>query len=376
MSNDVFSGVSAASAAEALPSIGGAAVRAALESTTQASVLLQLYTGVLGATPPIVLPQRIDTLTGSTVSVDIGTHQTTGKTNATHFLQTINPLLASTSASVVGFGNLWNSTFSALMGYAANITNPTSRTAFDSGLLLLKNQVVIQQNGLASLLDQLGGFQKLVLVDHDNLAADSALVEKAFNSIEGEIATLKAKIDDENGRRGQYIGIIVTGVIGVIGGVVMILVGSLVTIATDGLAVGLVLGGIVLTSGGLAAIGTAAGDLSDLDKQITKDSTTLAQDQAIFTAVEQGRQNVASLVGAIETGLKALGALQASWQALAADLDRIQQDLSVANPDASGWLTSILTKANDEWNDALAIAKSLQRFGNLPLQTRRMEDAA
>ena len=86
----------------------------------------------------------------------------------------------------------------------------------------------------------------------------------------------------------------------------------------------------------------------------------------------------APLVGrvAVEKGLAALSTLQSSWQQLAADFDQVKQDLDVANPDAGSWLTTILNKANDEWNEALGVAKSLQRFGNLPVENKTYGEAA
>jgi non-hemolytic enterotoxin B/C/hemolysin BL lytic component L1 len=360
----------------AAPSLGAATIRTALESTTQASILLQLYTQTVAATPTLTLPARIDEITGSSVSKDLPAHQLTARTNASYFLSELNPLLASTSASVIGFGNSWDSEFSALMGYVPRISDQAARSSFDSGLKILQDKIATQQQALGPLLDKLGDFQKRVLIDHDNLSADSALVAKAFDGIGGEIATLKAKIESENGQRGKYIGIIVGGVLGLVGGVIMIIIGSVATIATDGLAVGMVLGGIVLASGGVGAFITASAELADLDRQIGKDRTDLESDQAIYVSVEQGASNAASLVGAVEKGLAALSALQTSWQQLAADFDQVKQDLDVANPDAGAWLTTILSKANDEWNDALAIAKSLQRFGNLSVENKSYGKAA
>ncbi|HRW15251.1 HBL/NHE enterotoxin family protein [Amaricoccus sp.] len=363
-------------AAAAAPSLGAATVRAALESTTQASILLQLYTQTVAATPNLTLPARVDEITGSTVSKDLPAHQQTARTNATYFLNELNPLLASTSASVIGFGNSWDSEFSALMGYVPRISDPAARASFDSGLKVLQDKIAAQQSALGPLLDKLGAFQKLVIIDHDNLSTDSALVTKAFDGIGGEIATLKAKIETENGERGKYIGIIVGGVLGLVGGVIMIIVGAVATIATEGLAVGLVLGGIAIVAGGTGAFITASAELADLDRQIGQDRTALASDQAIFASVEQGAHNAASLVDAVEKGLAALSTLQSSWQQLAADFDQVKQDLDVANPDAGSWLTTILNKANDEWNEALGVAKSLQRFGNLPVENKTYGEAA
>ena len=115
---------------------------------------------------------------------------------------------------------------------------------------------------------------------------------------------------------------------------------------------------------------------TDLDRQIGQDRTALASDQAIFASVEQGAHNAASLVDAVEKGLAALSTLQSSWQQLAADFDQVKQDLDVANPDAGSWLTTILNKANDEWNEALGVAKSLQRLGNFPVENKTYGEAA
>jgi len=367
---------SSALAASAFPSLGGMTVRAALDSTTQASILLQIYTQAITVTPPIILPVEVDTLTGTKVSTEIQQHQVTAKTNATHFLTVLNPHLATTSASVIGFGNSWNSEFSKLMGSAAKISDQAARADFVKGLDLLLNKIKQEQDLLQPLLDELGKFQALVLNDHDNLSADAALVAKAYDGVGGEIAMLKARIELDNTQRGLYIGMIVGGVLGVVGGVVLIAVGIIATLSTLGLSVGLVLGGLAVVGGSVGALSTASGQLAALDIQISEDRKALAKDQAVYATIAQGAHNVAALVSAVEAGLTALNSLQGSWQRLATDFDQVKQDLAVANPDAGTWLTTVLSKANDEWNDALGIAVSLQRFGSIPVKVQAVGEAA
>lgn len=352
---------------------GAARVRAAVESMAEASILLQLYTHTLASTPMIVLPEAADTLSGSTVSKDLPLHQKTALQNVDDYVKDISPLMANLSASVLGFGNFWNADFKRLMGYIPRLSDPEARANFDSGLAGLQAKIIEQQAGLSTLLGKLTAFQKLVIIDRDQLARDSALVAKAFEGAGGEIASLKARIVDGSTRRGQYIGTIAAGATVLVGGIVTIVVGIAAFTATSG---AVVLAGIGLLAVGGSALLGAATALGMLNEQIAKDTATLTKDEATYAALEQASHNAASLSEAVNKGVGAVSSLLSGWQQVATDFEQIKQELDVANPDVVNWLTMVMNKANDEWNDALGAAKALQSFDNIPVAKKVYGKAA
>ena len=368
------SNTSSTTTVAARPTIRGAQVRSSVEGSVQASLMLQIYTQTVLETPTIVLPTSIDKITGTTVRQDITTHQTKAQANAKFFLATVNPLLFTTTSSVVGFSNLWTAEFPKLLGLAKNIDAPGNKDLFARGIANLIAAANAKQQTVPPVLDALTKFSALIVADHAAFAADALIVQRAFDGTNGEIQKLKDQIATDNASRAGYIGTIVGGVITDLGAVVLIVVGALATIATAGLAVALVVGGAALVAGGTAAWISASVQLGQLDERVASESKQLAEDEVIFAAVQQASVNVDALVEATAKGVDAVSSLQTAWQSVSDDLTLVQHELDNANPDTGDWLQTVLFGADDQWKAALSVAIGLQRFGNVPTRSVSYEN--
>ncbi len=356
--------------------IGGAQVKVAMSATLNASVLLQLYTQTILGTPDIKLPAQVDKDSNSKVVENLPKHQATARANANDFLKNVNPLLFAESADIVGFANLWNSEFGSLLALAKNIDQGTNRTQFQQGIENLIAQVSIKQAGTSPVLTGLNGFLHKVLADDKNFATDAKDVATAMGGESGEIAKLEAELASHDAAVAAAVGIIAAGATTDIVGGIMVAVGVFATIETEGASLALVIGGLALLSAGTAAMIGAGVELGVLGTQIAAESAKLKEDQLIYAGVQQASYTVGSLKTATSQGVTAATSLQKAWQSLKSDLEQVILQLELAQPDLGSWLENVLTSANADWAGALALAKSLQQYGSLPVTKKRVSAAA
>lgn len=344
-------------------------VQTGMSSSQSASVLLQTYTNTVLQTPIITLDPSIDTLSNSNVVEQLPQDQKTAQTNALNYLNNINPLIVSTVAEVIGFGNLWNAEYAQLLALAQDITSGNNAQIFASGLQNLITKTTQAGDQIDPVLAALNAFLPLIQQDASNFSTDLNNVNIALSGEGGQIQQLQDEIDAYNEAMSKDLAIIAAGATADVVGGLAIAVGLLAEIETGGVSTALVVGGLAMIAGGTAAMGVAGADYSDKKSAYAGLVTELAQDQQVYTLTSQASATIATLVSAVQGGITAVEALQTSWTSLAADFQQVIEALDMANPDLGAWLTSILEAANSDWQDTLALAKSIQQYDTLPVST-------
>lgn len=352
--------------------IGSSAVSSGMQDTQSASALLQLYTNTVLQTPIIKLDPSVDTDSKSTVVELLPQHQQTAQANAQYYLNTINPLIVSTVADIIGFANLWNAEFQLLVSLANTIDQGNNKQLFIEGIQNLINKTQSAGSNVTPVLNALNAFLPLVQTDVSNLNGDLANVKAALSGQSGQIAQLQQQLDAYNSAMNKDLAIIAGGAVADVVGVLMITVGVLAEIETAGVSTALVVGGLAVVGGGTAAIIIASKNLNASQSQYASTLATLNNDEAVFSLTTQASTSINSLISAIQSGVTAVEALQAGWSALGSDFGQVVQALQSATPGAGSWLVPLLESANSDWQTTLTLATNLQQNGTLPVQKQSM----
>lgn len=351
------------------PNIGSSSVNQGMSNSMAASVMLQTYTNTVLQTPDIKLPSQVDTDSNSTVVEDLPAHQALARTNATNYLNNINPLIVNTVADVIGFGNLWNAEYSLLYSLAENIGEGDNATTFTQGMNNLINKTELAEKNTQPVIDALNAFLPLIQTDERNFTQDATNVNNALGGEEGEIAQLQKEIQSYNDAMNKDLAIIAAGATADVVGGLMIAVGVLGEIETGGVSTALIVGGIAVIAGGTTAMGVAGADYTKTSNAYKQANAELQQDQQVMASTQQAQQTISSLVDAVGQGITAVESLQKGWNSLQADFNQVIQALEQADdPSLGSWLTSLLSAANADWVDTLNLAKSIQQYGTLPVQ--------
>lgn len=352
--------------------IGSSDVESGMSDSMSAAVQLQTYTNTVLQTPDIILPAVVDTDSKSTVVEDLPVHQALARTNATYYLTTLNPMIVNTVADIIGFGNLWNAEYSLLYSLAENISVGNNAQTFTDGMNNLINKTTQAENSTVPVINALNAFLPLIQTDERNLTGDATNVGSALGGEQGEIANLQKEITAYNSAMSKDMAIIAAGATADVIGGLMIVVGVLAEIETAGVSTALVLGGLAVVAGGTTAMGVAGSDYTNTKNAYNAAVAELAQDQQVLASTQQAAATITSLTTAISQGIAAVESLQKGWNSLNADFGQVVSALETADdPSLGPWLTSLLTAANSDWNDTLALAKSIQQYGTLPVQTSK-----
>lgn len=349
--------------------IGSSDVQTGMSNSMSASIMLQTYTNTVLQTPDIKLPSQVDTDSKSTVVEDLPAHQALARTNATYYLNTLNPLIVNTIADVIGFGNLWSAEYSLLYSLAENIGQGDNANTFTQGMNNLINKTQKAEASTQPVIDALNAFLPLIQTDERNFNQDATNVNNALGGEQGEIAQLQKEIAAYNTAMNKDLAIIGAGATADVVGGLMIVVGILGEIETAGVSTALIVGGLAVVAGGTTAMGVAGADYTKTKKAYADATAELAQDQQVMTSTQQAAATISTLVNAVAQGISAVESLQKGWNSLQADFNQVVQALEQADdPNLGAWLTSLLSAANADWTTTLELAKSIQQYGTLPVQ--------
>ncbi len=348
--------------------VGGQHVKAAMSAAQSASVQLQAYTQTVLGTPDIQLPKTIDKLSSSTVVEDLPKHQAAARTNATFYLDHVNPTLVQRSSDIIGFGNLWNAEYTRLLSLANDIHSGSNKRTFQQGIANLIGQVKAKQSDTTQAITSLNDFLPKIASDSRALTADDQHVTLALGGEKGAIAQLKKRIDADNAAISKDTAIIAGGATADLVGGLMIAVGILAEIETAGASTALVVGGLLVVGAGTTAMGIAGKNLSDTKADLATANKSLAVDKLCLTSTKQASKTLGNIEGAINQGISAVTSLQKGWATLQSDFTQVTSQLSSADPSLGSWLVSTLKAANTDWTDTLKLARNLQQFGTLAVK--------
>ena len=351
------------------PDLGGSGISASMSQTQTAASIMQTYVNVVLQTPLIQLPAEVDTLSKSNVVEQLPQDQKTAQDHARYYLQTLNPQMVSLLATIIGYGNQWNAMYRQLLYLATHIDEGNNQQQFIDGINLLIqkcNEGIAQANNTASALTTFSTDS----LDADKAAFDQdyAYVNAAYGIGSTEQQELQAEIAADQQAMDRACWIMAGSALGVAVGGVAIVVGIAGFFESAGTSGALVVGGFVLVGASATAGAVGFSDWETANKHLVEATSELNQDQAMLSAANSAMLNIQSLSNACDQASKAVQGLSASWTSLAADLNETVVQLQDTE-EASSWLVSMLEAANADWQDALALAETLQANGTLPVQT-------
>lgn len=350
--------------------LGSSAVQSGMSGTQSAAYLLQAYTQTVLQTPDITLPAVVDTDSNSTVVEQLPLDQATARTNATYYIQTINPAMVQTTSQVIGYGNKYISYYPTLVDLAQNLGVGDNAEQLADALNELIKKAANCEKQSVQVLNLLNDFLPLVTTDSANFQADSNYVAIALGGEEGEITNLQNQLDAYNKAMNIDLGVMAIGAGLDAVGLGCILVGILGSIESAGTTITLVVAGIGLIAGGSTAGAMAFADYEDQCKAYQKTLTELNTDKQVYAATQQASATIDGLLTSVQGGISAVGALQNSWAALQGDLNQVIGAIySASSDDISSIIVADLTTAYNDWVVCVNLAESLQLNGLLPVQT-------
>jgi Bacillus haemolytic enterotoxin (HBL) len=351
------------------PDLGSVAVQDGMSQSMSAAYLLQVYTNTVRQTPDITLSPEVDTDSNSTVVEDLPTDQATARTNATYYLDTINPKLVAVTSQIIGYGNKYLTYYPTLVTLIDGITVGNNADQVVDGLTNLLNKATSCKTQADQVGTLLTNFLPLITTDAANLGTDSANVQTAMTGEGGEITQLQNQLDAYNKAMNKDVAVIAAGGAAGAIGLTCVLVGILGSAESGGTSIALVVFGLgCITAGSVVA----ASAIADYEQEAQNYKTTfveLENDQQIYAITQQASVTVNSLLDAVQGGVAAVTALNDAWSSLELDLQQVIDAVKRAPQDVGIWLLKDLADAYTEWQATVTLATNIQKNAVLPVQT-------
>lgn len=323
-----------------------------------ASAAVQTYLAAILAQPDIELDQL----------PDLPDFQKTARQHAQNWLDQVLPAIITTNADIIDYANVFAAFYKTLMKLAEKIDagNKKQIKEFTQGLGLLRNNLS-RKNAQAKYTEiQLQQFKAEVSDDYENFNKVAAEATKKLEGADGELAKISAEIETIDGQLHTYIGVLAGGGVGMVGGIVMILVGSFAEIETAGISTGLIVAGAGLLVGGIGSEITGGVEYALALQERKTLQEKLAADKQGIGILKHVLSLVNGFVSQTDSVIRAVGVLQDEWSLLLYDLDQVIADLD-RDPGTLG-LVAMLKKAKGDWENALDLALRMQPRGNVPVK--------
>lgn len=322
-----------------------------------ASAAVQTYVAAILRQPDIKLDQL----------PDLPNFQKTARRHAQNWLDQVLPAIITTNTDIIDYANGFASFIENLVKLAGKIDagDKSHVKEFNQGLVLLKNNLSRKDAQAKYTETQLQNFKAEVSGDHKNFNEEATVATKKIEGTDGELAKISAQIDTINGQLHTYIGAMARGGVSMVGGVVMILVGSFAEIETAGLSTGLIVAGTGLLVGGIGAEITGGVEYSLALKERKVLQEQLAADKQGIGILKHVQTLLNGFVSQTNSAIRAVGVLREQWNLLSDDLDQVIADLD-KDPGSLG-LVAMLATAKGDWENALDLAQRMQPRGNMPV---------
>lgn len=323
-----------------------------------ASAAVQTYIAAILRQPDIKLDQL----------PDLPNFQKTARQHAQNWLDQVLPAIIKTNADIIDYANHFASVYETLVKLAEKIDagDKSQVKNFTDGLVLLRNNVSRKEGQAKYTEVQLQDFKAKVSEDHDNFNKEATAATKVLEGDDGELKNISAQIETINGKLRDYIALMAGGGVGIVGGIVMILVGSFATIDTGGVSSGLIVAGTGLLVGGIGSEITGGIEYALALEKRKALQETLAADKQGIGILKHVQCLLDGFVSQTDCAIRAVGVLGEQWSLLSDDLDQVIKDLD-KDPGSVG-LVAMLKKARGDWENALDLARRMQSRGNMSVK--------
>lgn len=299
---------------------------------------------------------------------DLPKYQAAARKHAENWTSQVLPAIIQTNADIIDFAHHFTSFFDTLHKLAEQIDagKKDGLQSFIKGLGLLRANVNRKEGNVKYLNLQLEEFKRNLTVDHENFSTEESAAAKILEGNDGKLKALSAAIDSTNSKINAMIGTMAGGAVGSVAGIILIMVGSLAEIETEGLSTGLIIAGVGFLGSGITAdiagsveYGLAVEKKKELQEQLSTDKQAIGIMKHVKGLLD-------GFVSQIESAVKSVGVLEKEWTVMSDDLAKVISDLD-KTPGSLG-LVKMLNVARSDWEVALNLARKMVPSGQMPVQ--------
>ena len=300
---------------------------------------------------------------------DLPKHQQVARQHARKWNEEVLPALVKTNADVIDFANGFAAFYHTLMKLVDGVDagDKDSVTKFNEGLTLLRNNVSFKEASADFSQTQIQDLKGKLNVDYISFNKDVAAATKILEGNHGELQTITKQIDEINVQLHKMIAVMAGGAVGIVGGVVLVVVGSVATIETQGVASGLILAGVGTLVGGIGSEITGGVEFGLAVEKEKELQIKLADDKKEIGILKHIQSSLDGFVSQLDNAIRSIGVLQQQWKLLSKDLAQVIATLETS-PCSLG-LKAMLSKAKADWEEALDLARKIQPSGKMPIKS-------
>ncbi len=308
-------------------------ISAAVTDTASHGLVVQSYCNQITQQPDIHLPDDI-----AKEMPPVNTYLKTARTNATFYLNDLQPKILSSIVDVSGYSSQFMVFFDVIQK-KLELWEGGDASAKASALELLKllhHDLGEKKNALIIVRNDIGAFQTGKLNrDVANFADCRTQADIIITGDKGMIETYNKQIKDINNKiAGAAAGVGVSA-LGIVGGVLMILGGSVASFITAGTSTTVALCGVGLY---LASIGGLTGSSIALHKLLQEKRNILYEKKALednYKIITDLDSTFAVFKTSAENASKSLQSMHDAWTILEAELQNVIGDLANAQTSSS-----------------------------------------
>lgn len=302
-------------------------IGAAIKAAASAGLTVQSYCISAQQQPLFLFPEDL-----KAKLPDVNTYLRTAQGNAGNYLNTIQPQIIGVIADVGAFSTQFPVFANSINGYisawnAGSIDNKKKALA---AIKVLEDTVDQKIAKVAPVCIAIGNVQQAFNGDVSNFKTASQACTDLITGDKGELQEIKAQVSSIDGKiGGAAAGVGLSG-LAIIGGVFMILVGSIATFFTAGTSTPLVVAGGILTATGAAGMVASSVVLAGLIKEkgdLLRREATLNS----YAALMEGcKSNMNLLYTGAQDATAKLTTMKTSWEFLSSDLKKVKEALDGA----------------------------------------------
>lgn len=199
------------------------------------------------------------------IAPDFVPHLKTSKSNADHFLKSIEPMMSQDVENILTFSNQWKNFGPYFMEYGKK----GQWDAVKSGLQIIQKIIPTFVNHAEATSKELQNFTKLISTDAGSFGADYIKLMSAATGLPAEINALNQKIDAQNKVIAFATAEILGGAAATLLGGIMVVGGLASEVLTFGASTALVVSGVLVAGGGIALIVVGSIQIDKASKDIS-----------------------------------------------------------------------------------------------------------
>jgi len=351
------------------PIIDTEKIASSAKDATSAGVVIQNYVALILQQSDLSLPDVLPELPG---------HQIAARNHAINWRDNIQPFMIRTNSDIIDFANAFDSYYDPLSQLATMLqkdpANNEAIATFKLGLNQLKDLVNTKKENTEMVIKILEQFDSDIAIDARSFASDFDTASNYLAGKSGEIAALKKQLETYQSSVNRDCWLIAGGSVAFVAGAVMVVVGFLAEIPTAGASTALVVTGIAVAAGGATTAIAGAVDLANNTKMIGETIVKLSDLGKQYAATSHINSTVQNFRDGAIAALNAVNSLLIGWQTLDKDFEEFIKELDRARPDMGFFLQAQLETAKKDWNDLADLARILQSYGSIPVNSGKVNE--